>query len=311
MVTKNNFLKILGNNILIGDGAMGTVLQGLGIFTSPELFISKDKNSFKILPDIHLSYLKNGSNIIQASTFGANPVKLETAGLLSEFKNINEKAVYCAKLAADNFKSLNKSTKNDDIPVYIAGNLGPTGKLLEPFGDLTYEAAVDAFYRQADILVSTKMIDVILIETIMDINEALAAIDAVKNTGQDIAIICTLTFNENGVTIMGNKAGDSVKPLKEAGCAVIGANCSVGSDKMLETVKKMREADPDVKLIFQPNAGLPELSGDKTIYSETPDIMAYNVGKYLQYKPSILGACCGSTPEHIKKIAQLVKNKSI
>ena len=84
MITKNNFLKILGNSVLIGDGAMGTVLQGLGIFTSPALFISKDKNSFKILPDVHLSYLKSGSDIIQASTFGANPVKLESEGLLKE-----------------------------------------------------------------------------------------------------------------------------------------------------------------------------------------------------------------------------------
>jgi 5-methyltetrahydrofolate--homocysteine methyltransferase len=311
MITKNNFLKILGNVILIGDGAMGTVLQGLGIFTSPDLFISKDKNSFKILPDVHLSYLKSGSNIIQASTFGANPVKLESAGLLPEIKNINEKAVYCAKIAVDNFKNLSRSTENNERPVFIAGNLGPTGKLLQPFGDLSYEAAVEAFYRQADILVSTKMVDIIIIETMMDINEALAAIEAVKKTGQDIAIICTLTFNERGVTIMGNKAGDSVKPLLEAGCAVIGANCSIGSDKMLETVKKMREADPDAKLIFQPNAGLPKLSEGQTIYGETPEIMADNVNKYLQYKPSILGACCGSTPKHIKKIAQLVKNKSI
>jgi len=311
MVTKNNFLKILGDNILIGDGAMGTVLQGLGIFTSPDLFISKDKTSFKILPDVHLSYLKSGSDIIQASTFGANPVKLESEGLLKEIKNINEKAVFCAKLAVDNFKSLNKNKGINQEPVFIAGNLGPTGKLLQPFGDLSYEAAVEAFYRQADILVSTKMVDIIIIETMMDINEAMAAIDGVKNTGQDIAIICTLTFNESGVTIMGNKAADSVKTLLEAGCAVVGANCSVGSDKMLETVKKMREADSDARLILQPNAGLPKLSEGITSYSETPEIMADNINKYLAYKPSILGACCGSTQKHIKKIAQLVKKKSI
>ncbi|MEI7615935.1 MAG: homocysteine S-methyltransferase family protein [Actinomycetota bacterium] len=310
MVTKNNFLKILGDNILIGDGAMGTVLQGLGIFTSPDLFISKDESSFKILPEVHLSYLKSGSNIIQASTFGANPIKLESEGLLKEIKNINEKAVFCAKIAVDSYKSLNKNTLTSQKPVFIAGNFGPTGKLLEPFGDLSYKAAVEAFYRQADILVSTKMVDIFLIETMMDINEALAAIDAVKNTGQDIAIVCTLTFNEAGVTIMGNKAADAVKTLLEAGCAAVGANCSVGSDKMLETVKKMREADPGAKLIFQPNAGLPKFSEGITSYSETPEIMADNISKYLAYNPSILGACCGSTPKHIKKIAQLVKRKS-
>ncbi|MCL6088061.1 MAG: homocysteine S-methyltransferase family protein [Actinobacteria bacterium] len=305
MITKNDFLKILGNNILIGDGAMGTVLQGLGISASPEVFISKDKNSFKILPEIHLDYLKSGSNIIQASTFGANPVKLDTNRLKSEIKNINEKAVFCAKLAADNYKNSVDFKKNPK-PVFIAGNIGPTGKLLKPFGDLTYEDAVDAFLQQADILLKTQMVDLILIETMIDINEALAAIEAVKKTSMDIPIICTLTFNETGVTIMGNKAEEAVNVLTDAGCTVVGANCSVGSDKMLAVVRKMRNANEHARLIFQPNAGLPEMAGGKTVYSETPEIMAENMKKYLDFRPSILGACCGSTPKHIKKIAGLI-----
>lgn len=309
MITKNDFLKILGNSIFIGDGAMGTVLQGLGISTSPELFISKDKNSFKILSEIHLNYLKSGSNIIQTSTFGANPIKLETSGLKSEIKNINEKAVFCAKLAIDNYKSCITNTKDSLKPVFIAGNIGPTGKLLKPFGDLEYNDAVDSFSQQVQILLKTQMVDIILIETMMDLSEALAAIEAVRKTGKDIATICTLTFNENGVTLMGNKAEDAIKPLLDAGCAVIGANCSVGSDKMLAAVKKMRNANPDAKLIFQPNAGLPKVVDGKTVYSETPEIMAENVKKYLDFKPSIIGACCGSTPKHIKKIAELIKNK--
>jgi len=308
MITKNDFLKILGNNILIGDGAMGTVLQGLGITTSPDLFVGRDKNSFKILPQVHLSYLKSGSNIIQASTFGANPIKLETEGLKSEIKNINEKAVMCAQIAVESYKSSAGNSKDSSKPIFIAGNLGPTGKLLKPFGDLDYKDAVDAFYQQVDILLGTKIVDIILIETMMDMNEALAAVEAAVKTGKDVPVVCTLTFNENGVTLMGNKAEDAVNILTEAGCAVVGANCSVGSDKMLETVKKMRKANPDAKLIFQPNAGLPKVENDKTIYSETPEIMAQNIKKYLEYKPSILGACCGSTPKHIKKIAELIIN---
>jgi 5-methyltetrahydrofolate--homocysteine methyltransferase len=309
MITKNNFLNILGNTILIGDGAMGTVLQGLGIFTSPDLFISKDANAVEILSDIHLSYLKSGSDIIQASTFGANPVKLEAEGLLPEIKNINEKAVYSARIAVDKFENLNKNSGAIQRQVFIAGNLGPTGKLLEPFGDLSYKAAVEAFQKQADILVSTKMIDVIIIETMMDLNEALAAVEAVKNTGHDLPVLCTLTFNENGVTLMGNKAGYSIKTLLDAGCAAAGANCSVGSDKMLDTVRTIREYNPGARLIFQPNAGMPVLSGGQTIYSETPEIMAGNIKNYLEYKPSIIGACCGSTPEHIRKIAGTVKKQ--
>ncbi|MCE5329835.1 homocysteine S-methyltransferase family protein [bacterium] len=309
MINKNDFLKTLGNNILIGDGAMGTVLQGLGISTSPDLFISKDANSLKLLSEVHLNYLKNGSNIIQANTFGANPIKLETAGLKSEIKNINEKAVICAQIAVESYKDSFRNPKDGLRPIFIAGNLGPTGKLLKPFGDLDYKDAVDAFSQQVDILLKTKIADIILIETMLDINEALAAVEAVKQINKEVTIICTLTFNENSVTIMGNKAEDAVNILTEAGCAVVGANCSVGSDKMLETVKKMRNANPDVKLIFQPNAGLPSIKDGKTVYSETPEIMAQNIKKYLEYKPSILGACCGSTPKHIKKIAGLIQNQ--
>ncbi|MDD5658558.1 MAG: homocysteine S-methyltransferase family protein [Actinomycetota bacterium] len=314
MINKNDFLKILGNNILIGDGAMGTVLQESGISTSPDLFLSRNKNSLKVLSEIHLSYLKSGSNIIQTSTFGANPIKLEAAGLKPEIKNINEKAVICAQIAVESYKKITANDNKNPVnnsgccakSILIAGNLGPTGKLLKPFGDLDYKDAVDAYCEQADILLKTKIVDLIIIETMLDLNEALAAIEAVKQINKDAALICTLTFNENGVTIMGNKAEDAVNILTDAGCAVVGANCSVGSDKMLETVKKMRKANPDAKLIFQPNAGLPSIKDGKTVYSETPEIMAQNIKKYLEYNPSILGACCGSTPKHIKKIAALI-----
>jgi len=306
MTTKNDFLKILGNDILIGDGAMGSVLQDLGVSASPEFFIANDKNSMKVISEIHLNYLKSGSNIIQTGTFGANPVKLESGGLKSQFKNINEKAVFYAKLAADNYKTYTNNKNIQEKPIFIAGNIGPTGKLLKPFGDISYEDTVDIFSQQVEIFASTKMVDIILIETMMDINEALAAIEAVKKVGDDMAIICTLTFNENAVTMMGNKAEDAINILIDAGCAVAGANCSVGSDKMLNVVKKMRNANPDAKLIFQPNAGLPKLINGKTVYNETPEIMAENFKKYLEYKPSILGACCGSTPKHIKKIAGLI-----
>jgi len=306
MITKSDFIKILGNGILIGDGAMGTVLQGLGIYSSPEYFIANDKNAEKIISQIHFDYLKSGSNIIQTSTFGANLAKLESGGLKAQFKIINEKASFFAKIAINNYKDYIKNDNIKERPLFIAGNLGPTGKLLKPYGDLTYNDAVDIFSQQVEVLLSTNFIDIILIETMMDINEALAAIEASKKVGNDITIICTLTFNENGVTMMGNKAEDSISILMDAGCTVAGANCSVGSDKMLNVVKKMRQSNPSAKLIFQPNAGLPKLINGKTTYNETPEIMAENIKKYLEYSPSILGACCGSTPDHIKKIYELI-----
>jgi len=140
----------------------------------------------------------------------------------------------------------------------------------------------------------------------MDLNEALAAVEAARSISESIPIACTMSFGENGVTLMGNKAGESAGILLDAGCDIVGANCSVGSDSMLEIVKKIRSAWPGARLIFQPNAGLPVIRDGRTAYNETPDIMADNISHYLAYGPSIVGACCGSTPDHIRKIASMV-----
>jgi 5-methyltetrahydrofolate--homocysteine methyltransferase len=180
------------------------------------------------------------------------------------------------------------------------------GKLLEPFGPLKYEEVLDAFSKQAEVLIEKT--DLIAIQTMMDLNEALAVVKAVRKISKDIPIACSLTFGENGVTLMGNKAEDVVKVLISAGSDIVGANCSVGSGAMLNVVKKMREADANARLIFQPNAGFPSLADGKTIYNETPEIMASNIAKFLPYKPSIVGGCCGSTPEHIKEIIKVVRS---
>ena len=201
-----------------------------------------------------------------------------------------------------------ESKKGCKGPHFVAGGIGPLGKLLEPSGTFKYTQAVYAFLNQAEVLVESG-VDLLLIETIMDINEALAAVEAVRRSSKDIPLACTLSFGENGTTLMGNKAEDAVKTLLDSGCDIVGANCSIGSDSMLEIVRKMREADPGAKLIFQPNAGLPVLKDGKTVFNETPEIMSSNIKKYLEYKPSILGACCGSTPAHISSIVNIVSSK--
>jgi 5-methyltetrahydrofolate--homocysteine methyltransferase len=298
MIDKNNFLKEISDKIIIGDGAMGTLLQESGLSSCPAI-VSKDSEEYKKVLEIHLKYLRAGSQIIQTNTFSANHVKLTSLGLAEKIKEVNINALSAANEARDIFLE----EEGSDKKIYIAGNIGPTGKLLRPFGELDYHEATEAFSKQLDILVSSQT-DIILIETMMDINEALVAIEAAKQIGGDIAIICTLTFNESGVTLMGNKAEDAVVILSRAGCAVVGANCSVGSDKMLNVVRKMRESDKDAHLIFQPNAGLPVMEDEKTVYSETPQIFSDNIKAYLRYNPSILGGCCGSTPEHIKKLIE-------
>jgi 5-methyltetrahydrofolate--homocysteine methyltransferase len=296
----NGFLDTLDNQILICDGAMGTELQARGVSGCPDAANINDDDRDKVL-SVHLDYLNAGSDIIQTNTFGANPVKLGSYELESKTEDINKYAVSAARQALEIFEKKSSPDKKH----FIAGDIGPTGKLMIPSGDLDPERAKELYSRQISVLVENG-VDFLLIETIMDINEALAAVESARTISESIPIACTLSFGNNGVTLMGNKAQESAGVLLDAGCQIVGANCSIGSDSMLDIVKKIREAQPDARLIFQPNAGLPVLKDGKTEYNETPDIMADNFRKYLAYKPSILGACCGSTPEHIRRLAAII-----
>jgi len=300
-INNKDFLEILDNRILVCDGAMGTMLQAIGVSACPDSLNIKEDDIKKII-NIHLDYLGAGSDIIQTNTFGSNPIKLETYGLQSEIKKINKNAINAANEAINIYKA----KPGNNRPLFIAGNIGPLGKLLEPAGALKYEEALDAFSRQAEILLENG-VNFILIETIMDLNEALAAIEATRKISSAVPIASTLSFGENGITIMGNRAEDAGIKLINAGSDIIGANCSIGSDSMLNVVKKMREANPTARLIVQPNAGLPVIIDGKTTYNETPEIMAFNIEKFLPYKPSVIGACCGSTPQHIKEIVKLIR----
>jgi len=301
---EKKLLEILDRQILVSDGAMGTTLQEFGYTAYPDtLNLNKNSGDLQKITDIHLSYLEAGSDIIQTNTFGSNPIKLDLFSLPNEVEKINKNAVNAAKQAIEIYREKNRNNKE----LFIAGNIGPSGKLMEPYGDLKYSTAVDSFAKQVDILLECN-VDLLIIETMMDLTEALAAIEAARKISSDILVACTLTFRENGVTIMGNKAETAGKDLLETGSDIIGANCSVGSKAMIHIVEKIRNANPHAKLLVQPNAGLPVIVEGKTKFNETPEIMANNFKEILKYKPSIVGACCGSKPAHIEKIAELVKN---
>ena len=282
-----SFLETLDDKILIGDGAMGTELQARGISGCPDA-ANIHKSGREEVIGVHLDYLEAGSDIIQTNTFGSNPVKLAACGLNKKTEDINESAVLNARQAVKTFEKRSRSSGRH----FIAGDIGPTGKLLQPSGDLGHDHAVEVFSVQISVLIEAG-VDLLLIETVMDLNEALAAVRAARKISKSIPIACTLSFGENGVTLMGNEAGESAGILLEAGCDIVGANCSIGSGSMLGIVKKIRDAQPGARLIFQPNAGLPVLQDGRTTYNETPEIMAGNMKKYLAYRPSIIGTCCG------------------
>ena len=301
---KKDLLDILDERVLVCDGAMGTTLLKYD-FKGPNDLLNLDLKALKIIEDIHFQYLEAGSDIIQSNTMGSNVLKLEQIGQLANIGKINKNGIDAAKLAIKKYTC--KTGRTDKI--YIAGDMGPTGKLLEPYGDTKYQSVFDSYARQAEILIN-EGVDLIIIETMIDLNEALAAVKAVRRIDSDITIACTLSFLENGVTVMGNRAENFGATLIESGCDIIGANCSVGSDAMIKITEKIRAANPLARLLIQPNAGLPSIVDSKTVFNETPEIMANSFSQILEYKPSIVGACCGSTPQHIKKLAELIHKKS-
>ncbi len=304
---KDEILNTLNKRVLLCDGAMGTMLQSIG-YTAASDLLNLDENARKDIIKIHLNYIAAGSEIIQTNTFGANFLKLKRSGNEKYLKLINKNAVNNVKEAINYFQefSPNKETVKR---IYIAGDIGPSGEMLKPFGNISYDEMANSFSAQAEVLIESG-VDFILVETMMDLNEACAAVEGIKKLDREILIACTLTFNENGVTLMGNKAEDFGKVLIDAGCSIIGANCSVGSSSMIKITEKIRSANPDTLLIIQPNAGLPKIVNNKTIFDESPDLMAENFSHILKFNPSIIGGCCGSTPEHIKKISNLLKNDS-
>lgn len=294
------FFDAIEDRILLCDGAMGTMLQKKGYDAAPDL-ANLDEDSRSIVRQIHFEYLEAGADILLTDTFGSNLYKLRASGHEDKLTFINRKAVLSVKEATERFKEATESSRD----IFIAGDIGPSGKLLSPYGDASFENIVESFKKQVEVFLEGG-VDLILVETIMDINEALAAIKAVRDQSDAIPLATTLTFNENGVTLMGDKAENAGERLLSAGADLIGANCSVGSSNMLPIVKKFREANPDAKLIFQPNAGMPKVVEGKTVFDESPEEMAKNMKGFLKYKPSVLGTCCGSTPGHTKKVYGII-----
>ncbi|AGB41257.1 Homocysteine S-methyltransferase/B12 binding domain/Pterin binding enzyme [Halobacteroides halobius DSM 5150] len=273
----------LEEEILVLDGAMGTELQkrGLEVGDCPE---ELNLTHPKILKEIHSSYVKAGSDIIQTNTFGANRLKLAEYNLAHKIEKINQQAV---KLATE--------VAGDDV--FISASIGPTGKLLEPLGDLSFQQAYHVFGEQAQILEAAGA-DLINIETMTDLQEARAALIAVKEK-TSLPVIINLTYEENLKTMTGTDPQTAITVFEALGADVIGANCSLGPKKLVEIIKLMGQytATP---LCVQPNAGLPVLNeNNETIFPMEALEMANYIPQFIEAGVNIIGGCCGSTPEYI------------
>ena len=289
----NKFLKKLNNqNVIIGDGAMGTQLHDLGLTAgeTPEKWNIEYPD--KILK-IHKKYIEAGAELLETNTFGGNYIRLKESNLDRKLKEINENAVQLAKKAA------NKET-------IIAGSVGPTGKMLEPLGDLTKKEAYDAYNKQISLLVENK-VDVIIIETFTDLNEIKQALKAAENI--KIPVIAQMNFRKNLTTVMGTKIQDLVELTDKFEIHVLGVNCTPGVKNTLPVVKKINELTSKPISVF-PNAGKPAVDNGNLKYPEKAEDYIPYIEKLIKYNVKLMGGCCGTTPEIISKIKNKVNKIS-
>jgi 5-methyltetrahydrofolate--homocysteine methyltransferase len=277
---------------ILGDGAMGTMLleKGLEMGDCPEAWNLEKPD---VIAEIHKAYVRAGSDFVETNTFGANPIKLARYDLDSKLQKIIMAGVDAArKVAGDS--------------VMVAGSIGPTGAVLEPYGDMPGERVRDAFMRTVQALDSAG-VDFFLIETMSDPNEARLAVAAAKEVSTK-PIVATMAFSKGAKgyrTMMGTSPADAATALLEAGAQYVGTNCCSGFDEALEIMTDMVAASP-AAIVVQPNAGLPSYKAGKVTYPETPEAMAGGAVKLLETGMRIVGGCCGTTPAHIKEIGSLI-----
>jgi 5-methyltetrahydrofolate--homocysteine methyltransferase len=277
--------------VVIADGATGTSLQAAGLpaGTPPELW---NLERPEVIRELHRSYIEAGAQLILTNTFGGSRPRLERAGLGDKVREINRAAARLAKEVAGG-------------QALVLGDIGPSGEMLAPLGKLTVEEARRAFAEQAAALAEGGA-DAILIETMSDLDEARAAVEGAKEA-TDLPIICTMSFDTHGRTMMGVKPEQAAVELWGLGLAAVGANCGRTLSESLEAIRAMRRALPEATLIAKPNAGLPRLEGDELIYEVTPEVMAEYAARFADQGVKIFGGCCGSTPAHIAAIAAVLR----
>ena len=294
---QKTLLEMAKDKTIIFDGAMGTLIIAAGIesIKSPML-LNVEKPDLVI--DIHQQYYAAGADVVLTNTFSGNPLKLEAEGIDAQMEVLNRQAAKLAKQACPAGK-------------FVAGDIGPSGKTLPPIGDSSPEEMQDAFYLQAKVLIEGG-VDLILIETMYSLEEAVAAVHAVRKVS-DILLVASMTYNytEMGYyTIMGETVDRCTSALVEAGADIIGANCTLGSSEMIELTKELRAAT-DKPILIQPNAGKPVADGDRTYYEQTPAEFALDLKKITQAGADMVGGCCGTNPEFIQTMIAAVSGHPI
>lgn len=289
--------RIQGGDVLLADGAMGTLLmeRGLPAGACPE---SINLERPELLEEIARLYLEAGADIIQTNTLGASPIKLAMYGLAERTEEVNLSAARAVRRVVGD-------------KAYVYGSCGPCALMLKPYGDANPDDVRMGFVRQIQALVDGG-IDVLIIETMMDLAECRLAIEAARSVSGTLPIMACMTFNRTPrgfFTIMGNDVPTAAAGMVAAGADVIGSNCGSGIEQMIEVAQAFAAASTR-PLIFQPNAGMPHTEGLRTVYRETPEFMADRAGALIDAGATVIGGCCGTAPGHIRALRGVLDRRS-
>jgi 5-methyltetrahydrofolate--homocysteine methyltransferase len=289
--------RLADGEILVSDGAMGTMLfeRGLDPGDSPERMMLTAPD---VLSDVAIAYMDAGAELVHANTFGASPLKLADYELQSKTEELNRTAVSIVRDAVGD-------------RAYVAASVGPCGKILEPYGDVAEEAVYESFERQMEALAS-EGVDCVTVETMTDLREAVLAVRAARHVMPDTPVLCTMTFDETPkglFTIMGVDVPTAVAGLQDAGADVVGSNCGYGIEHMVNVAAAFRQATP-LPILIQANAGTPELKDRALIFPESPGFFAEQTERLLDAGASIVGGCCGTTPDYIRAMREVVDRRT-
>lgn len=276
--------------VVLADGATGTNYQSMGIEpgVAPEEWVIEAPDRVQRL---HRRFVDAGSDLILTCTFGATALRLADGPLAGRVREVNRRAAELAREVAGS-------------AVVVAGSLGPTGQLVEPYGVLTRGAAVAAYAEQALALVEGG-VDVLVLETFFALEEALWAAEGVRSVS-NLPLVVSFSFDQGTKTMMGLAAADVVEAFAPLEVTALGANCGRSLADMDLVVDEFRAAAPEVPLWVKPNAGIPRVVGDAVVYEADPELLARHVSEYAANGARIVGGCCGSTPEHIAVMARML-----
>lgn len=246
----------------------------------------------QVLQELQRAYVEAGSRIVYAPTFAANRISLRNFNLQDQVIELNTRLVKIAKEGVGN-------------RAYVAGDLTTTGQLLEPSGDLSYDALYQAYQEQIKALADAGA-DLLVAETMLSVDETVVALDAAQSVC-DLPMMCTLSLEADGTAMYGGNAVEAVITLQEMGAAAVGLNCSVGPDQLEAVVANMK-AVASVPIIAKPNAGMPVINDKgEALYDMNPDDFARHTKRLVEVGAGIVGGCCGTTPEYIRKLAEILK----